>query len=775
MLNKHKILTLMTLLFILALVAAQCDTAVEEPEAIFTATPAPTGEAPQAEAAGGGGVVSSSAPDFEAAGLDALPDLSGQRLDLLTWDGYALDELVTAFEQATGATVAVTYIEDNNELISKLQNEDEGWDIANPTLTNVALAQESYDLYQPLDLSRITNLDKVIASLNKRVAEYSTLSGAQYAVPFTWGTTGLIVNTAKTAEPITSYQQLCDSKYAGRVTYRYRYATFVGMAYGLGYDLYEAVDDPSEWRRIMEETLAYLIECDRNVKDYWTTRQENIDFMLREETYLSLGWDGTGWLLSQTQPEIKFIAPEEGSLGWVDTLAIPAQADNLEAAYAWINYMYEPKNAGKLAEHSGYISAVGDAVDYLPEARAALISESYPQEAIDNIKWSPPLTPELEEINAEVAEKLRVVAENRGTHADLEALATQFEVAGLTDLPNLNGQTLRLLTWEGYVPDDLKIAFEQATGATIEVTYISDNDELISKLRETGGAGWDLAQPTATEVLVAQQLYNIYQPIDFGRIAKLDNLNVTLKERVATYSTLDGQSYAIPFTWGTTGLIVNMARVDEPITSYRQLCDPKYAERVTYRYRYGTFVAMAYGLGYDLYAAADDPEEWERIMEKTLAYLLDCRSNVKAYWTTRQENIDLMLREETYLAEGWDGTGWLLSRQNPDIKFIAPKEGAIGFVDAFAIPSGAENLNAAYAWINYLLEPKNAGKLIQSSGYLSAIDEALAYLPDEQIALINESYPPDVFDNIKWSPALTPEIKEINIKIPAKLQAEVTK
>jgi spermidine/putrescine transport system substrate-binding protein len=340
-------------------------------------------------------------------------------------------------------------------------------------------------------------------------------------------------------------------------------------------------------------------------------------------------------------------------------------------------------------------------------------------------------------------------------------------------LPNLSGQTLRLLTWEGYVPDDLKRAFEAATGAIIEVTYISDNDELIDKLRENNGAGWDLAQPTATEVLVARQLYNLYQPLDLQRIPNLNGVNATLMERVATYATLEGQAYAVPFTWGATGLIVNTAKTAEPITSYLQLCDPQYTGRVTYRYRYATFTAFAYGLGYDLYAAADDPEEWRRIMEETLAYMLDCQDNVKAYWNTRQENIDLVLREEVYLAEGWDGTGWLLSRQNPDIKFVAPQEGAIGFIDAFAIPAGAENLNAAYAWINYLLEPRNAGKLEQSSGYLSAVDEAVNYLSAERLALIKESYPSETFENIRWAPVLTPEIKQINVEIPKKLETEV--
>jgi spermidine/putrescine transport system substrate-binding protein len=150
-----------------------------------------------------------------------------------------------------------------------------------------------------------------------------------------------------------------------------------------------------------------MIACHPNVLAYWNSRQESIDMILNEQAYLAEGWDGTGWLLSETNPDIKFVVPEEGSIGWVDTFVIPSQADNLDAAYAWINYMYAPKNAGKLAEMSGYVSAIDGALNYLPKNRAALISESLPPEAIDKINWSPALLPGIEKVNAEMSEKLQ--------------------------------------------------------------------------------------------------------------------------------------------------------------------------------------------------------------------------------------------------------------------------------------------------------------------------------------------------------------------------------
>jgi spermidine/putrescine transport system substrate-binding protein len=239
------------------------------------------------------------------------------------------------------------------------------------------------------------------------------LGGVQYALPFTWGVAGIIVNTAKVDEPITSYSQFCDPKYAGHVTYRSSFPGFIIMAYARGHDLYAAANDVEQWREIMEDTLDYMIACAPNVTAYWDSRQQSIDMVLNEEVYLAEGWDGTGWLLSETNPDIKFIVPEEGGIGWVDTLVIPAQADNPAAAYAWINYMYEPKNAGKLAGLSGYVSAIDGALDYLPENRANLIEESLPPEDIDKINWSPALLPAIEDVNAEMSEKLQNAVQNK--------------------------------------------------------------------------------------------------------------------------------------------------------------------------------------------------------------------------------------------------------------------------------------------------------------------------------------------------------------------------
>ena len=77
--------------------------------------------------------------------------------------------------------------------------------------------------------------------------------------------------------------------------------------------------------------------------------------------------------------------------------------------------------------------------------------------------------------------------------------------------------TLRLLTWGSYAPDELIEKFEaQYPDITVEVTF-SNNEEMIAKLRATGGAGFDLAQPSHDRIFAAQLEYDIYKQLDLSQ------------------------------------------------------------------------------------------------------------------------------------------------------------------------------------------------------------------------------------------------------------------
>ena len=117
---------------------------------------------------------------------------------------------------------------------------------------------------------------------------------------------------------------------------------------------------------------------------------------------------------------------------------------------------------------------------------------------------------------------------------------------------------LRIISWADYVPADLIAAFKKETGIDVELT-LSNNEEMISKLRATGGAGYDLAQPSQDRITAAQREFGIYKPFDLAKL-KLEQFQPEFLDIVRKNTTLDGKVYGLPYLWGTDGLVVNGKR-----------------------------------------------------------------------------------------------------------------------------------------------------------------------------------------------------------------------
>src|SRR5271165_1348397 len=103
------------------------------------------------------------------------------------------------------------------------------------------------------------------------------------------------------------------------------------------------------------------------------------------------------------------------------------------------------------------------------------------------------------------------------------------------------GQKLRIISWADYVPADLIAAFKSETGIEVEVT-LSNNEEMISKLRATGGAGYDLAQPSQDRIAAAQRDFGIYKALDLTKV-KLEQFQPEFLDIVRKNTTIDGKLY----------------------------------------------------------------------------------------------------------------------------------------------------------------------------------------------------------------------------------------
>lgn len=343
------------------------------------------------------------------------------------------------------------------------------------------------------------------------------------------------------------------------------------------------------------------------------------------------------------------------------------------------------------------------------------------------------------------------------------ALVCLFSLVGIAQ-----AETLSLLTWKGYAPQPLVEKFEKETGIKVEVTY-SNNEEMIAKLRATRGAGFDLAQPSQDRISSVQEKYKIYQPLDYGKIDAALFIPSML-DAVKKNTLVGGKSYAVPFCWGTSGLIVNSDKA-AGADSWKALLDPQYEGRISYRLKRPTLIAMGFALGYDPFSLYSNPKAYKGMLDTIADTLILAKPLVKNYWANGDALLESMRSEEVYVAMAWDAGGWKLNADNKAIDFVAPKEGALGWIDTFAIPSKAKNTDAAYKWINFMLKPENSGYFTTTEKYATASAGANAFIAAEVRANFERSFPQEAIDNIKWYPPVPAKLESMEGKVLDKIKA----
>ncbi|WP_166269528.1 extracellular solute-binding protein [Marinobacter caseinilyticus] len=341
-------------------------------------------------------------------------------------------------------------------------------------------------------------------------------------------------------------------------------------------------------------------------------------------------------------------------------------------------------------------------------------------------------------------------------------------VLAVTLIGSAQAAELRLITWGGYAPDDVVAEFEKSTGIDVQVT-LSNNEDMISKLRATGGSGFDLAQPSQDRIVGVQRQFNLYRPIDLSKI-NTDLIQPSMLKATKESTVLDNNVYGVPAVWGTSGLIVHNDVAGE-VQDYTDLCKPDLAGKISYRLKRPTLIGFAFAMGENPFAAYNDTAEYENLLAKVEQKLIDCKANVKTYWTGGDQLLALLRTGEVKAAMAWDAGGWKLNAENADIRFIAPKSGALGWIDTFALPRKGENEDAAYQWINYVMQPEVAARITAAAGNFTASKGSEAFVTPTLRDAYNQSFDQQALENIKWYPPVPAGLETIEGRVLDRIQA----
>lgn len=326
-------------------------------------------------------------------------------LRLLTWGGYAPEELIQKFKEETGITVEVTN-SNNEEMISKLRaTRGGGFDLAQPSQDRISAVQADFGIYQPIDWSKVDTA-QLDSSLVAAVKKNTTVDGESYGVPHVFGTSGLIVNFDK-APDVKDYSDLLDPKYTGRVAYRMKRPTLIAMGYSLGYDPFELYNDLAGYQSFLNDIEGVLVKAKPVVRTYYDNGDQLIELMRSGEVWAAMAWEQAGWKLHEENPRIDYVAPESGPLAWVDTFALPAKSENVEGAYKWINFILRPENAAVFTNAEKYGTASKDAGKYLEPDIADNFARGLPPEALAITNWYPTVPAGIEEMEGKTMDKVR--------------------------------------------------------------------------------------------------------------------------------------------------------------------------------------------------------------------------------------------------------------------------------------------------------------------------------------------------------------------------------
>lgn len=332
-----------------------------------------------------------------------------------------------------------------------------------------------------------------------------------------------------------------------------------------------------------------------------------------------------------------------------------------------------------------------------------------------------------------------------------------------------SAETLRLLTWGSYAPDNLVKLFEEKyPDIDVEVTF-SNNEEMIAKLRATGGAGFDLAQPSHDRIYAAQLEYDIYKPLDLSQI-ETASMEASLLEGVKANTTIEGEVYAVPHQWGTSGLMADKTMAPD-LTGWDDLCDPKYKGKTSMRLKRTILLGTAFAMGEDPFAAYSDLDKYQEILDKVADKLISCKENIKAYWKGGDDLSAMMLSGEIVASETWDSTAYKLYAENENIVFIPPSTGALAWIDTFALPRKGKADDAAYKWINFVLEADNVKLMSASTGAIAAVMGGKDLLPEDKKAAVNAAFSDEDIQNLKFFANIPPGVEDMEGKTLEKIKA----
>ncbi len=295
-------------------------------------------------------------------------------------------------------------------------------------------------------------------------------------------------------------------------------------------------------------------------------------------------------------------------------------------------------------------------------------------------------------------------------------------LALMASTPAALADKLVISNWDGYMPKDMAEKFKAETGIDLEVAVHATNEEIMGKVTASGGEGFDVLFVSSPFAEALDKL-GLLAPIDHANIPNLANLYPE-----ATQLKHDpGNTFSVPYTWGTTGLCYRSDLVKAEPTSWNDLLIPsddlkgKITMLATDRW------LMAAGFLADgMSVNTSDQASLDKVRDQLVA----TKKSLLAYDDTTF--FSKLVSGEASLVHAWDGWCNYGIAENDKIKYVIPKEGSDLWADTMVILKTSKNPEGAAKFIDFVMKADNGKWVVENIMYktpnkagMEAIDKAL--------------------------------------------------
>lgn len=291
-----------------------------------------------------------------------------KEVNVYVWSDYLSQDIIEKFEKETCIKVNLDTYDSNEALLEKLQTGVSSYDVIVPSdyMVQILIRQ---NLLNEIDKTKISNL-KNISNFFLNL-EYDPNN--RFSVPFLWGTTGFAYRKDKLGILPETWNVLFDPRHEGKILMLddMREAFAVALKI-LGHSINETDST------ILLKAKELLSKQKNLVKQYSSSAFDQA--ILSGDVWIAHGWSGQLIKASEYDSNIVYVIPREGGTLWIDNLAIPKFAKNIENAHLFINFLLEPEISAKISEFSGYATTNDSAKKFINPSY--LKKERYPNKEV---------------------------------------------------------------------------------------------------------------------------------------------------------------------------------------------------------------------------------------------------------------------------------------------------------------------------------------------------------------------------------------------------------